>query len=72
MILATGMRALMLWLRGYAMNADDEQETTEGTSEMPEPPQEPARGKLRDLRPEKDPMGARNRIASDTGLPNVP
>jgi hypothetical protein len=43
------------------MESENDDEQSEGSSETHEPTeQQPPRSKLRDLRPEKDPMGAGN------------
>jgi hypothetical protein len=49
------------------MEPDDEpQSTSESSSEAQEPSQPSSRNKLRDLRPEKDPMGAGKNTAPAT------
>ena len=53
------------------MEAEPNEETSESTNQgSPEPTQETPESRLRDLRPEKDPMGAGRQRAAKTGAEN--
>lgn len=53
------------------MDAEPNEETGESTNQVTqEPTQEAPQSKLRDLRPEKDPMGAGRNRSPKTGVEN--
>ena len=55
------------------MDAEPNEETGDSTSQgSPEPTQEAPQSKLRDLPPEKDPMGAGRNHRPETGIAKLP